>query len=287
MTVENIAKASLPGASGRFNAGDQEQQVDQPRRLDIAGNFSSILSRPKKDEAKFSLSLKGDVVGIQQDFSSAPWILASPLATAVGVTILGTLAAALYLFRELVLDGFARAFFPLYSKLHRGGLLEHGLRESLLTQIRESPGITHRALRETVRPSWSDAMMGEGTLEHHLRQLRRFGFITQKKVGRNRRYFVVGEPQTKTRMLATALVEDLPRTIARIISRQPGIPQARLYDGVAASCNVSLPGLRYHLVRLEREGLIRSQINGRRRLYHPMDALAAALGPTGAALVPE
>jgi predicted transcriptional regulator len=272
--IENVTEASLPVATGHFLVEGQERRVDEPRHLEVLGHFSVLLPKPVEAQTGFGFIVHGEIQDIQQDFLGPFDWFAGPSLPAAAISLAALLAAALaYAFRDFLANGFARISFPLYTKLQRSNILENRLRDAIYHAIKSSPGVTFQRLRETVRRDESDLPPGEGTLEHHLSHLQKFGLVSQKKMGRHRRYFVQGDADAKARALAIFLEEPLTRAIAEGIARRPGIAQKDLAASIQPKFMVSVMGVRYHLVRLEREGLVQSIMRGRKRVYQPLPKL--------------
>lgn len=102
-------------------------------------------------------------------FEKAPWLLVFGIVTLVG-------GAAISKRKEGMAVSFL--FSPLYTKLDRDRILDHGTRRDILTFIRENPGANYARMRKELGLQTSSTV-------HHVRVLEREGYIrSTKELGR-------------------------------------------------------------------------------------------------------
>ncbi|HET6398604.1 MAG TPA: winged helix-turn-helix transcriptional regulator [Candidatus Thermoplasmatota archaeon] len=138
-------------------------------------------------------------------------------------------------------------FLPLalFSRLHRGRVLEHPARERLVRLVQEHPGIH---FNEVVRRSGH----GKGTVEHHLRVLEDAGLVVAKRHGGYTCYFRPAAG-ARTAAPAVALKSAGARRIVDVLGRDPGLG----VRGIARATGLSPATVHRHLRRLASAGLVR------------------------------
>lgn len=145
-----------------------------------------------------------------------------------------------------------------YSKLRREEILDNRVRDALLQAIQTEPGLSVTDLRKRVDAGW-------GTTVYHLSVLERSRHVSSVALGRHRRFFAVGLIDASERSKWAMLQHPRARNLYRIVQENPGIIQRELASRVA----LKRPVASWHLKRLEREGLVRRERDGRRVLYYP------------------
>jgi predicted transcriptional regulator len=151
----------------------------------------------------------------------------------------------------------AKQFFVgLYSTLRREEVLDHALRDQLITMIERNPGISQPLMQSQTRAGWS-------TLTYHLSILSSKSLVTSLRDGRHRRYFRVGALDHGLLAGQAKLANPGTRRVFDMIQAQPGIDRATLTRllGLAKS------SISWHLDRLKEGGLVRSEPRGRRIAY--------------------
>ncbi len=144
---------------------------------------------------------------------------------------------------------------PLYARLAGPEVLAHATRATLAEEVRRSPGISLPDLARRVN-------IATTTATWHVRTLEREGFIVATQDGRVRRFFPPGTSRD-TRKKTTALAERSRSRLVEIVRDHPGITQERLADEVG----LARATVWHHAKRLERDGLMRSEKDGRERRY--------------------
>ena len=178
--------------------------------------------------------------------SAAPVTWVTPHAGLLAGATLAALAALTWVWPHLK----KLAVLGLYAHIGRAEALENQVRERVFALIKAEPGIHASDLAAKAGVSW-------GTATYHLDVLSQCGMIVAHKDGRYRRYFANGCPgdkdvQSILRNARSAAVRDL-------VALRPGLSQRDLSE----AAGMSPQALHWHLVRLERAGLVRREREGR------------------------
>ncbi|HVL87317.1 MAG TPA: helix-turn-helix domain-containing protein [Candidatus Thermoplasmatota archaeon] len=149
----------------------------------------------------------------------------------------------------------------LYRRLCRNRALDQPTRRRILERLDESPGATAGALAAALA-------IDRDTAEHHLRVLRQFREVEERRVGARLRYFRTGRMGSEAeRMARLATANPSTRRVLSVLARDPSAPLAV----VAQRAGLPKSTARDHLRRLETLGL-RTQ---GRLSPEAIDALAA------------
>ena len=196
-------------------------------------------SDPTNDQSSLTLSVAGDA-GDTDAATPVPLglppaivaILAAGGAVALGLMALaGTEAGRWRWFPFCV---------PLYSRIRRDRVLDHGTRQELLRHISSNPGQHLRELGETFDLSLS-------TVNHHLRTLERESYVRSYRDGRFRRFYPVRVPGNRR---PPDPRPEMQRKVLEVLNERPGLSPSRL----ARALSCSRQALHYHLRQLERDG---------------------------------
>jgi predicted transcriptional regulator len=165
----------------------------------------------------------------------------------------------------LLLPWAKHLFVGLYSKLRRENILDHTLRDQLVTLIEQNPGISQPLMQSQTRAGWS-------TLTYHLSILSSKSIVTSLRDGRHRRYFRTGAMDHGLLAGQAKLGNAGTRRVFDVIRSQPGIDRATLTRlmGLAKS------SVSWHLDRLKEGSLVRTEPRGRRIAYFAADPAATA-----------
>lgn len=141
----------------------------------------------------------------------------------------------------------ALGFFPLYARIPRQAILEHGAREAVYERIRVDPGVSTHELCAAVQIGWS-------TLSYHLRMLERSEMVVSVRDGRYRRFFDrEGGAHANGRKAVVAAVRNPgTRTVAQAIRLRPGLSQRDL----SLQLGLAPSSIHWHIRRLERTALV-------------------------------
>lgn len=152
----------------------------------------------------------------------------------------------------------------LYTRIAKDRLLDHGRRESLLSAIRERPGMTLSDVAEATG-------IPRNTATYHLNRLEKEGLLASARQGRNRHYFLVGGDVRKTQADAfAALRHDKGRALALAVGASPGMDQQAL----CAKLGLAPSLVHWHADRLLAAGVLSKSREGRHVRYHPGPAYA-------------
>lgn len=135
---------------------------------------------------------------------------------------------------------------PLYTRLARQQILEHGTREAIYGHIEANPGVHLRELQRALD-------LKHGTMLHHLGMLRRQGFVKVVRDGPHLRHYLTG---TALRVEGRDPLRD---EVVDHIAANPGVTNA----AVAAALGKRPSLTHYHVERLAEEGVIVKERAGR------------------------
>lgn len=184
--------------------------------------------------------------------------LPDPQQAALASGALFVVFLAAYLAPVLKFAGTKMLLAAGYSKLARSDLLDHRVRDALLTNIGLDPGVSTSDLGRRVGVAW-------GTLVYHLAVLERNKLVSSLVDGRHRRFFPVGTVDWSRRGQIAVLQNERTKSLYEAIASDPGAIQERL----AAAAGLSRPGAIWHLHRLEEAGLVGRVKEGRKVHYFP------------------
>lgn len=155
---------------------------------------------------------------------------------------------------------------PLFSKIKKGAVLDHPLREQVVEALRAEPGMTTQALRRRFE-------VGYSTLAHHVRILEQHDLVTAQREGRHRRLFVVGTTDRRARAGAALLANHATARVYEAVQAHPGGSLKRIAQATGVGANT----VHWHLRRLEDAGLVTKRRVGRHVAVDP--ATTAPEGP--------
>lgn len=180
-----------------------------------------------------------------------------PAAPVVGATVTGLLAVGIAIAAtEAGKYGLLVPFAPLYTRIRRDRALDHRIRQRMLGYLMENPGQHYNALKKVLRISNS-------VLVYHVLVLEREGFITSRRDGVMKRFYLssakaLGRPQLTPGEIDASIVAEL--------ERRPGQNQKELVDRLVLRSEV----VGYHLRKLVRERRLARDRKGRTRVYYPI-----------------
>jgi len=195
-------------------------------------------SNPSNDQKSLTLSVADDA-GDSDTVTPVPVPLppATVVAVAGGAVALGLLALA---GTEAGRWRWLPFCVPLYSRIRRDRVLDHGTRQELLRHISSHPGQHLRQLGETFGLSLS-------TVIHHLRTLERESYVRSYRDGRFRRFYPVRVPGNRR---SPDPRPEMQRRVLAVLNEQPGLSPSQ----IARALTCSRQALHYHLRQLERDG---------------------------------
>jgi len=155
---------------------------------------------------------------------------------------------------------------PLYARIRKERLLEHGVRAALYEAVRTRPGTHASELARGMDVSW-------GTLLHHLDKLEAAALVTSTHAGGRKCYFLPGATATEDRPILTALQGRTARRLTEYFQAHPGAAQS----DAARELGLSPAIVSWHLQRLAAAGVVERARSGR--------ANTVTVGPRAAALL--
>lgn len=162
----------------------------------------------------------------------------------------GLWAAAVLAFATLLHIG-KGLFLPLYAKISRERVLDHGTRDEILHYVRANPGANAEEIRRRI-------LIGRGTALHHLDTLERNRLLVSIKSGGRRCYFEPGQIDASKKATVATLRSRAAEAFFAAVQERPGLTQKEM----AARLGVSHPAVWYQARKLEEAGIIRSRRQG-------------------------
>lgn len=178
---------------------------------------------------------------------------------AASVTFLGVIVGALYwIWPKLGVVG-------LFSRLHRGELLDHPARAKLVQIVESQPGIHFHDLAQK-------AELANGTAVHHLRKLSDSGHLSVRRSGRYTCYFPGGRVDPGAAAAAPLLKSEGAKQVLDAVRAKPGMSNLEL----AQATGLQPSTVNYHVQRLSQAGLLAALRDGRSVRLHPGTGFPAA-----------
>jgi DNA-binding transcriptional ArsR family regulator len=226
----------------------EELSSDEPVILLIDKNSDGVVDN--------SVNLKtghsgDDVLGLLQ---TNP---VSPTGFPILLFIIGSVICALGVGTFLTEIGkwaFLTLFLPLYTRLKKEELLDQPTRYKIYGFIRGNPGAHFGLIKE-------DLELGSGQLVYHLKQLKEAKLIYSREDGIKKRFYPANVPKPKS---GKPQLSELQEKILGIIKRDSGIGQKK----IASSMGITRQVAGYHLLILERKGVINKRQDGRKNRYY-------------------
>lgn len=155
---------------------------------------------------------------------------------------------------------------PLFSRIQKDDLLEQENREMLHSLIQDNPGIGLMELASATDLGW-------GTVVYHTGRLQASGLIASFKNGQNRHFFINGHPAAKDKKRIAVLRNETAIGLARAVYGTDGPTQSDL----GRSLDIKGPTVTKYIKRLEAEGLVTTELDGRTKRVHPTPDLGPVL----------
>ncbi len=133
-------------------------------------------------------------------------------------------------------------------------LLVHPLRRKIYSILAENPGSYFFDLAKYLE-------LPQGTLNWHLMRLEEDHLIKSLKFAGKRIYYPAGLRSAEAERIFTVLRPDTAKKIFNFILNNPGAFQSQIAQGIDPP--VHHDTVRYHLSRLEKVGLVKTQRSGR------------------------
>lgn len=197
------------------------------------------------------------------------------MAQALGAPSPPTETAAL-LAAALAGLAFLALAIPLYRRIARGRVLEHGLRGQLLALVRANPGIHESAAAHRLG-------VAPNLVQYHVRLLAEFGIVEVRRFGGRKCLFASGQLGRAEKALVVADKGSGARVLDAIAA-SPGVTQRAL----ARQLGVRESSVKWHLDRLAESGVVAVERTTQGKFVRLSEATARArtAPPTQQALAP-
>jgi DNA-binding transcriptional ArsR family regulator len=267
--------AQLAQASGHTTLNGQPVVVNSNQDVTLPGPISlGLVSAKAGNPARIVFTVSDTLRVIPPAHPDAKSGTAALVAAgAAGAGGAGLLAALVYFWPRLRFAATA-LLLPLYSRIERQDVLEHGKRDEIYELIRATPGIHAHEIGEK-------ALIGWGTTVYHLKLLESHGLVVSKKSGRYKRFFVNTGEYTKKKDVYGALRNETAKKVAEFIVEHPGSSQKELCAAVGIQPSLAS----WHVEKLEGVGLVKRVKDGRQVRYFAGPAWAelnVQITPSGA-----
>ena len=144
------------------------------------------------------------------------------------------------------------------KRLTHNNILENETRNAVYTCIRENPGIRMRALSQMLG-------MNIGTLRYHVGVMCRMGKVVTEQNSGVMGYYINTTPLTDLEKKVTRYLDEYPKNrILNLLLQHPGITR----KDIASRLIMSGPTVTWHMRSLTREGIVRSEKDGRNVRYY-------------------
>ena len=226
-------------------------------RFSFSANVAASTEVAAQAEARLVGAISGSesfTVTVVPMMESRPLIGgAETVGAGIGAAILAAVAST-----EFGKYGLSNVvFFPLYSRLRKDEVLDHFVRGQIYGYIAAHPGEHYNSLKEALKVT-------NGTLAHHLRTLEMQGFVKADRDGVFKRFYPVEMQIPRDKGIR---LSDLQHHILGLIRNDGGPTQQE----IAERLDVSQQTVSYNLRHLSREGLVRTEKDGRATRYFPPD----------------
>ena len=251
-------RVSFRQATGTIS--DRESRtIAEPSDLDLSGSFKLFPVHDEDAGRRMSTRLDGSLYDVDVGAGSQPDWKAFGMGAVGGGLLLGV---ALYGWPGLRWKATQLFFFPLYARLRKEEVLENPLRDDILQVVQDQPGISASELGRRLDCGW-------GTLVYHLTVLERMQLVSSAREGRHKRFFAQGRINYSDKGAVGLLANPAARTILDAVRSTPGVIQKDLSERLGLAAGT----IAWHVERLEAEGLVVREEDGRSVRYFPSDRL--------------
>lgn len=231
------------------------------RSVELGGTLAFGLADASDDHRTMTVHMGGDV-GWTSAADASGDVQIVQTAALVGGLGLVAVAGTVWAWPLLKFASVRFLVTPLYARIHRDEVLEHPVRDDILSTVAREPGISASELGRRAQCGW-------GTLVYHLSVLERERMVWSAREGRHRRYFAQGRVNYSDRDALGLLRNVASRRLADAILQQPGVIQKDL----SRSLKLAPSTVAWHVDRLVRTGLLRKVSEGRQVRYYPSQRL--------------
>lgn len=228
---------------------DSTSTIDyNPYRITVVkGSLESSTVLTINEDTDVTIILSDKETIIKPSSSPFPWglILVIGFIGAIGLAGLGI---------EVMKYGILTLFLPLYSRIRKQEVLDQPTRERIYGYIIGNPGAHFGLIKE-------DLDLGSGQLVYHLKQLKQAHLIYSREDGVKRRFYPANIPGSRR---GPPQFSDIQEKILGIIKNNSGIDQKKIASTIGTSRQVA----GYHLTKMERKGVIKKEVVGRKSRYY-------------------
>ncbi|MHB8606576.1 MAG: winged helix-turn-helix transcriptional regulator [Thermoplasmatota archaeon] len=264
LSLQSLEEARLSNVDGKFDAAGThfDPQGGAATIRGVVTIVPTAVNAPGRDGSTpdFVLQIESDSP-VTTAAANAPAPTSTPsdstktagTAAAVGGAVAGILLLAY--FWPSVKWWATMLALPLYSRIGRQEVLQHGKRDEIYTLIRSEPGIHAHDISTRANIGW-------GTTVYHLKLLEDHQLVVAKRQGRYKRFFVAAGGSAAREAFA-ALRNDTSAMIARYIHANAGTGQKELCEALDLAPSL----VSWHIDRLEEAQLVKKVKDGRRVRY--------------------
>lgn len=186
-----------------------------------------------------------------------PGTTTAQTAAVVASVTVASAGAAAFVGRENLRWLLGPMLLPLYTRIRRQEVLQHETRERMHALVEREPGVTLTTLGRELG-------LAPGVLLHHLHTLEREGYLTSRREGRHRRFFLPGSPAAAQ---AGPILTVAESEFLDLVRRRPGLSQS----DIARELGTSRQLVNYHVKALARRGLVFLLDDGRSSRVYPVE----------------
>ncbi len=253
VTVKASDSVLLRNAAGTFS-GQTLNGVDVP----VPGPLTLEPLARVGDSGPARMSLRVTVVNppfaLTEDQPTDTPGVAAGVAGGVGLTALA--AAILYYWPRLKF-ALAGLLAPMYTRIEKNNMLEHGTRENIYGLIQTNPGIHAHEISTRTEIGW-------GTAVHHLRMMENARLIVSKRSGRYKRFYLSAGIAPAQKEAYGVLRNDTTRGIAQYVAEHPGCIQKEVCEAFGIQPSLTS----WHMGKLEGANLVKKVREGRKVHYY-------------------
>jgi len=139
-------------------------------------------------------------------------------------------------------------------------LLELPIRKRIFLFVQRNPGVHFREMLRAM-----DLPIGQ--LEFHLNEMVKRELLTKEQTAGNSRFYVRDRFGKEEKQAMGFLRKEVSRDIILFLLENPGATPTKILQ----TFSFTGPNLSYHLKRMERAGMLRTELKGRERNYYVSD----------------
>jgi predicted transcriptional regulator len=217
------------------------------RIMVIKGSLKGTSIVTVEEDTDMVISLESEEGKIITPGPSIPWGLILFIGFIGAISVSG-------LCIEIVKYGLLVLFLPLFSRISKEKMLDQPTRHRIHGYIIGNPGAHFGLIKQ-------DLGVTNGQLAHHLRVLTRAHLIYSHIDGTRKRFYPVDFPKPESNH---HYLSNTQEKILGVVEDNSGITQKKIASFVGISRQVAS----YHLTKMEQQGVINKEIEGRESKYY-------------------